>query len=45
MLTTLETWKELSEKYRIDTDGQWRKSVNMRSGRRIEAQIFFIIIT
>lgn len=40
MLTTPETWRELSEKYRIDTDGGWRKSVNMRAGRRLEAQIF-----
>lgn len=40
MLTGLDTWKELSEKLRIHTDGQWRKSVIMRRGRRLESQVF-----
>lgn len=40
MITNLETWAELARKYRIEVDGQWRKSVTMRPGRRIEAQIF-----
>ena len=40
MLTTLETWKELSTRFRIDTEGSWRNSRQMPAGRRIEAQVF-----
>lgn len=40
MLTTLTTWAELQKELRIITVGEWRKSVNMRRGRKIEAQAF-----
>lgn len=40
MKTNLETWAALAKDYRIETDGQWRKSVVMRPGNRFEAQIF-----
>ncbi|MFN3524976.1 MAG: CatB-related O-acetyltransferase [Paracoccus sp. (in: a-proteobacteria)] len=40
MITNLEVWAELARKYRIEVEGNWRKSVTMRPGRRIEAQVF-----
>ncbi|GAA5204818.1 CatB-related O-acetyltransferase [Microbacterium jejuense] len=40
MRTTPETWDELEERFRIATEGDWRTSLSMAAGRRIEAQVF-----